>query len=184
MGSNCYCHEIICNPSPEHVIDKYAVEFYDRCNKGCSLCYPVCGKVHMKDWWLLVERVATSMDWNRVLTKLKYNKTYVDPFRVSCHCWISSDLTCHLVSYSNSWNEWSSNCPSHIPQKTHYTLDTNTVTSNDESCDIPLGKLFDGMSGIQNCPSHITPKKIHYTLCTNTVTLNDESCSIPFGKLL
>jgi len=57
----------------------------------------------------------------------------------------------------------SSNCPSHISPKTNYALLTQPVTLNNESCNIPLGKLFDWMNGIPNCPSHFSPKDALYT---------------------
>ena len=28
--------------------------FHDWCNKGCDMCYPVCGMVHMKEPFLLI----------------------------------------------------------------------------------------------------------------------------------
>ena len=30
--------------------------FLDWCNMGCSMCYPVCGIVHIKDPFLLIEK--------------------------------------------------------------------------------------------------------------------------------
>ena len=27
---------------------------HDRCNKGCGICYPVCGMVHIKEYLLLI----------------------------------------------------------------------------------------------------------------------------------
>ena len=29
---------------------------HDRCNKGCGMCYPVCGMVHIKKTLLLIEK--------------------------------------------------------------------------------------------------------------------------------
>ena len=29
---------------------------HDWCNKGCGMCYPVCGMVHIKDALLLIEK--------------------------------------------------------------------------------------------------------------------------------
>ena len=31
---------------------------HDWCNKGCGMCYPICGVVHIKEPLLLIERVA------------------------------------------------------------------------------------------------------------------------------
>ena len=31
---------------------------HDLCDKGCGMCYPVCGMIHIKEPLLLTERVA------------------------------------------------------------------------------------------------------------------------------
>ena len=31
---------------------------HDWCNKGCGMCHPVCGMMHIKEPLLLMERVA------------------------------------------------------------------------------------------------------------------------------
>ena len=39
--------------------------FYDLCNKGCGMCCPVCGMVHIKDPLLLIEKCSPCSGNNR-----------------------------------------------------------------------------------------------------------------------
>ena len=34
---------------------------HDRCNKGCGMCYPVCGMVHIKEPLLLIGELPVPM---------------------------------------------------------------------------------------------------------------------------
>ena len=63
-----YCSKITYSPKPEWVVGSilhgvdplsyfsFQPVLHDWCNKGCGMCYPVCGMMHIKEPLLLIEK--------------------------------------------------------------------------------------------------------------------------------
>ena len=56
---------------------------HDWCNKGCSMCYPVCGMVHIKEPLLLIEKSSlcggsgfpfSLSEWSLTICLTPYNR--------------------------------------------------------------------------------------------------------------
>ena len=55
--------------------------FHDWCNKGCGMCYPVCGVVHIKDPLLLIKKSSggsgfpfSLSEWSFTICPTPYNR--------------------------------------------------------------------------------------------------------------
>ena len=58
---------------------------HDWCNKGCGMCYPVCGMVHIKEPLLLMEKISqcggsgfplSLSEWSFTICLMPYNRKY------------------------------------------------------------------------------------------------------------
>ena len=56
---------------------------HDWCNKGCGMCYPVCGMVHIKEPLLLIDKSSLSggsgfpfslSEWSLTICLMPYNR--------------------------------------------------------------------------------------------------------------
>ena len=56
---------------------------HDWCNKGCGMCYPVCGMVHIKEPLLLIEKSSpcggsgfplSLSEWSFTICLMPYNR--------------------------------------------------------------------------------------------------------------
>ena len=48
---------------------------HDWCNKGCYMCYPVCGMVHIKDSLLLIRKSTKGERRQEIAQELGLNKS-------------------------------------------------------------------------------------------------------------
>ena len=57
---------------------------YDWCNKGCGMCYPVCGMVHINELLLLIDKSSlfggsgfpfSLSEWSLTICMTPYNST-------------------------------------------------------------------------------------------------------------
>ena len=49
--------------------------FYDWYNKGCDMCYPVCGVMHIKEPLLLIGFPLSLSEWSFTICLTPYNRT-------------------------------------------------------------------------------------------------------------
>ena len=59
------------------------IELHDWCNKGCGMCYPVCGMVHIKEPLLLIDKSSqcggsgfpfSLSEWSLTICLMPYNR--------------------------------------------------------------------------------------------------------------
>ena len=71
---------------------------HDWCNKGCGICYPVCGMVHVKEPLLLIEKSSpyggsgfslSLSEWSFTVCMTPYNRKNV----------LSASLKKHFIPF-------------------------------------------------------------------------------------
>ena len=61
----------------------FQLVLHDWCNKGCGMCYPVCGMVHIKEPLLLIDKSSlcggsgfpfSLSEWSLIICLTPYNR--------------------------------------------------------------------------------------------------------------